>query len=165
MRVEALAKNIRISPRKARLVVDTIRGKSVLEAEHILMFMPKRGGRMVLTLLRSAIANAEHQYQSEKKTLFVTKVTANEGTVMKRFRARAFGSGAPIRKRTSHVYIVLEDQPKKIVSRKSKMSNNISEEPLLTTPKKMVISPSAKERVQTEEQSKKSFTSIRNTTE
>jgi len=110
MKVQATAKFIRLSPRKARLVVDSIRGLSVLEAEKALTVMNKKGAEPVLKLLKSAIANAEHNFKLSKENLYVAAITANEGMTIKRFTPRAFGRATMVRKRTSHLNIVVDER-------------------------------------------------------
>lgn len=110
MEVEAHARYIRMSSRKVKLVIDLIRGKSVEEAEKILTFVKKAAGRPVLKLLKSAAANAAHNFKLEKGNLFVKKITADQGPSLKRWRPRAFGRAAPIKKHTCHISIILEDK-------------------------------------------------------
>jgi large subunit ribosomal protein L22 len=109
MEARALARNIRIAPRKVRLVVDTIRGKNVEEALNILHHLPQHSGAMVEKLLRSAIANAEQKEVADIDKLHVKTVFVNEGPTLRRFIPRAMGRATPIMKRTSHVTIVLSD--------------------------------------------------------
>lgn len=108
MEARAKAKYIRISPRKARQVVDLIRKKNVVEAMNILSFTPKKAALIVKKVLGSAIANA---MQMEKKIshedLYIKKAFVDGGPILKRFRARAMGRVARILKRTSHITIVL----------------------------------------------------------
>jgi large subunit ribosomal protein L22 len=96
-----------MAPRKVRLVVDLIRGLSVAEAETRLTFLKRDAATPVLKLLRSAIANAEHNFKLDRTTLVVKTITADGGVTMKRFRPRAMGRAAPIRKRTTHVNLIL----------------------------------------------------------
>lgn len=107
---KAMAKTVRIAPRKARLVVDLIRGKQVGEAMAILKFTPKAGSPIIEKVLKSAIANAEHNYDLDLETLYVSEAYVNEGPTMKRFRPRAKGSASPIHKRTSHITIVVSEK-------------------------------------------------------
>lgn len=107
-RPRAIAKYIRISSRKVKVVIDLIRGKSVDEAKAILMFTPKSASEPVLKLLNSAIANAENNMGLSADTLYVAEVFANQGPTLKRFRPRARGSAARIRKRTSNITIILD---------------------------------------------------------
>jgi large subunit ribosomal protein L22 len=110
MEAKAQAKFVRIAPRKARIVMDLIRGKSVEEALSILHFIPKRASVIIEKVLRSAIANAEHNYEMKKDGLFVFKAYVDEGPTLKRFMPRAFGRAARIRKRTSHLTVVLRER-------------------------------------------------------
>ena len=110
MEVIAKARFIRMSPRKVRLVVGLIRGLDVDKAEVQLNFSVKAAARPVLKLLRSAIANAEHNHKLKHDNLFVKVITVDGGPMLKRWRARAFGRAAPIRKRTSHISIVLSER-------------------------------------------------------
>ncbi len=107
MDVHANLRHLRMSPRKVRLVVNTIRGLSVAAAETRLNFLPKLAAQPVLKLLRSAVANAEHNFKLDKKDLFVRHIVADGGPTLKRFRPRAFGRAAPIRKRTTHISLIL----------------------------------------------------------
>lgn len=107
MDVTATLRHLRMAPRKVRLVVDLVRGLPVAEAERRLVFLKKDAARPVLKLLKSAIANAEHNFKLDPATLIVKKITADAGVTLKRFRPRAHGRAAPIRKRTTHIAIVL----------------------------------------------------------
>ena len=110
MQAKAVARTVRIAPRKARLVVDLIRGKQVGEAVAILNHTPKAASPIVEKLLKSAIANAEHNYEMDANNLVVAQVFVDEGPTMKRFRPRAQGRASPINKRTSHITIVLSEK-------------------------------------------------------
>lgn len=112
MDVKASLRHLRMAPRKVRLVVDAIRNLPVDEAELRLQFIKKDASRPVLKLLQSAIANAEHNFKLDRSKLYVKTITADAGVTLKRFRARAMGRGAPIRKRSTHINIVLSDEPK-----------------------------------------------------
>lgn len=118
MKVQASAKMQRISPRKVRLVLDAVRGMSAAEAERTLMSMNKKGAQIVLKLLKSAVANADHNFDIDTTTLVISSLMANEGPTMKRYRPRAFGRATMIRKRTSHIHIELEGEPKKKAAKK-----------------------------------------------
>ena len=111
-RPHATAKYIRVSTRKCKAVVDVIRGKSVKEAQAILQYMPKGATEPVAKLLNSAVANAENNLEMNRDDLYVAEVYANQGPTLMRFRPRAHGRASRIRKRTSHITIVL-DQLKK----------------------------------------------------
>ncbi len=110
MQAKAIAKTVRIAPRKVRLVVDLIRGKQVGEAIAILRLTPKAASPVVEKLLNSAIANAEHNYDMDINNLVVSEVFVDEGPTMKRFRPRAQGRASQINKRTSHITIVVKEK-------------------------------------------------------
>lgn len=99
-----------MSPRKVRLVVDLIRGLDVDDAEVQLQHHAKRGATPILKLLRSAIANAQHNFNLNRGNLFISEIRVDEGPTLKRFRPRAFGRAGTIRKRTSHIMLALEER-------------------------------------------------------
>jgi large subunit ribosomal protein L22 len=105
--MKAVAKFVRIAPRKARLVADEVRGKSVPEAVSILQFTNKRAAGIVGDVIKSAAANAEHNDDADVDALIVRDVRVDEGPTIKRFRARAMGRATMIRKRTSHISVAL----------------------------------------------------------
>jgi len=107
MEAKAIAKTIRITPRKARLVIDLIRGKEVGVAYAILKNTDKKASEIIQKVLTSAMANAEHNLNLDVNELFVKEAFVNEGTTLKRFRARAKGSASRINKRTSHITVVV----------------------------------------------------------
>jgi large subunit ribosomal protein L22 len=107
---KATAKFIRVSPRKVRLVVDLIRGKKFPEALAILKFTPKGATEAVTKVVKSAAANAEHNHQADKDELYITAVYVDQGPTLKRFKPRAQGRADLIRKRTSHITVVVGDQ-------------------------------------------------------
>lgn len=107
-RPHAIAKYVRISSRKVKVVIDLIRGKSVAEAKAILAFTPKAASEPVLKVLNSAVANAENNMDMSADQLFVAEVFANQGPTLKRFRPRAQGRASRIRKRTSHITVILD---------------------------------------------------------
>jgi large subunit ribosomal protein L22 len=109
MDVKATAKTVRVTPRKARLVLDNIRGKSVNEALAILEFTPNQAASAVAKVVKSAAANAEHNNSMNPDDLFVKACYADEGLVMKRYMPRAKGSASQILKRTSHITVVVSD--------------------------------------------------------
>ena len=105
---KAIAKNVRISPRKVRLVIDLIRGKKVGLALGMLDNTTKRSAPLVKNLLKSALANAEqHDENVDLDALVVKRAFVDGGTTLKRWRPRAMGRGAPIRKRTSHITLMV----------------------------------------------------------
>lgn len=109
-RPHANVKYVRVSPRKVKIVIDLIRGKSVNEAEAILEYTPRTATEPVLKLLRSAIANGENNMGLNRDELYVAEIYAGQGPTLKRFRPRAKGMAYPILKRTSHITVVLDRQ-------------------------------------------------------
>jgi large subunit ribosomal protein L22 len=111
MESRAVARTIRIAPRKVRLVVDLVRGKKVEQALNILQFTQKRGAKIVSELIRSAVANADVKGKIDVDTLFVKKITitVDAGSTLKRFRPMPMGRAGKVRKRTSHITVVLEE--------------------------------------------------------
>ena len=109
-RPQAHAKYIRISPRKVKIVIDLIRGKSAEDAQAILTYTPKAAAPVVLKVLNSAIANAENNQNLNRKDLIVAEVYANPGPTLKRYVARNRGSASPMLKRTSHISVVLDQK-------------------------------------------------------
>jgi len=109
MEVKAKLRFTRIAPRKARLVADLIRGKKSEEALNILTFTPKAAARIIVKLLKSAVANAT-QKKIDVDRLYVKTIMVDQGPTMKRFMPRALGRATTIRKRTSHITIVLDEQ-------------------------------------------------------
>ncbi len=108
MEVTAKARYIRMSPRKVRLVLGVVRGMAVDAARQQLMFMNKAAAEPVLKLLNSAVANALNNFGLMEETLKIKTIVADGGPILYRYRPRAMGRAAPIRKRTSHITIVLE---------------------------------------------------------
>ncbi|MEW6275410.1 MAG: 50S ribosomal protein L22 [Bacillota bacterium] len=110
MAAKAVAKYVRISPRKVRQVVDLVRGKSVDEALAILKFTPKRASGPVAKVIRSAAANAEHNYDMNRDNLYIAAAYVDQGPTWKRYQPRAYGRANIIRKRTSHITIVVQER-------------------------------------------------------
>lgn len=110
MQVAAKHRFARISPQKARLVADQIRGKQVGQALKVLEFSPKKAAVLFKKILESAIANAEHNNGADIDELKVATVMVDEGPHMKRWMARAKGRGAQILKRTSHITVTVADE-------------------------------------------------------
>ncbi len=110
MEAKAIAKQVRIAPRKVKLVIDLIRGKNVGEAYAILRNTSRRASLIVEKLLKSAVANAEHNYQLEQANLYVKEVFVGEGKTMKRFQPHAQGRAFQILKRTSHIYLTVAER-------------------------------------------------------
>ncbi|MFJ8237389.1 50S ribosomal protein L22 [Ureibacillus sp. NPDC094379] len=107
---KAIARTVRIAPRKVRLVVDLIRGKQIGEAVAILRHTPKAASPVVEKVLKSAVANAEHNYELDVNNLVVSEIFVDEGPTLKRFRPRAQGRASAINKRTSHITIVVSEK-------------------------------------------------------
>ncbi|GAA0434368.1 50S ribosomal protein L22 [Lentibacillus halophilus] len=110
MQAKAVAKSVRIAPRKVRLVVDLIRGKEIGEAIAVLRHTQRSASTPVEKVINSAVANAEHNYEMEPDNLMVSEAFVDEGVTLKRFRPRAQGSASPINKRTSHITIVVKEK-------------------------------------------------------
>ncbi len=110
MEAKAISKFIRISPRKVRQVVDLIRGKKVNEALAILRYTPKRASDAVTKVVKSAAANAENNLQLDKDELIVTACFVDQGPTYKRYQPRAMGRADILRKRTSHITVIVGDK-------------------------------------------------------
>ena len=110
MEARAIAKNVKIAPRKARLVIDLVRGKDVIEADIIISNLNKEAARLIRKVLTSAVANAENNLGLDKENLFVSEAYINEGITLKRMKFGSRGHVDPIKKRTSHITIVVSDK-------------------------------------------------------
>ncbi len=113
MEAKAISKYVSMSPRKVRLVIDQIRGESVNSAYALLQFSKKAAAEPVQKALRSAVANAQYKAEDQGEfidadDLFVSEAYVNEGPTMRRWRAAAMGRAAPIRKRSSHITVVVD---------------------------------------------------------
>jgi large subunit ribosomal protein L22 len=108
--VRAIERHIRMSPQKVRLVLDVVRGKPVNEALSILEFLPKRAAGPVSKAVKSAAANAENNFNMDPDDLIITKVQADEGRTLKRWRPRARGRVNQILKRSSHITVVVAEK-------------------------------------------------------
>lgn len=109
MEIKAKAKHIKMSPRKVRLVVDVARGKEVQAALEQLKFVNKLAVKPVVKLINSAVANAKHNFEIEPDNLYVKEIKVDEGPTLRRWMPRAFGRATPLRKRTSHINLVLSE--------------------------------------------------------
>jgi large subunit ribosomal protein L22 len=109
MEVRAVAKDTGVSPRKVRLLVDMVRGKKVDEALTILRFAPTPTARVVAKVVKSAVANAENNFQMSPSDLKIVTVFVDEARSLKRFRPRARGRSSPILKRSSHITVIVDD--------------------------------------------------------
>lgn len=110
MEVKASLNNARVSPQKARLVVDLVRGQDVSEALKVLTFLNKKTAVLVKKLVESAVANADYKKTIDLDKLFVKTIWVDEGSVLKRFRPRAQGRATGVRKRMSHINVVLDER-------------------------------------------------------
>ena len=110
MKVRAQARFVRQSPYKVRRVLDLIRGLPVEEAQHVLTFTARAASEPILKVLRSAIANAEHNHALDADELYVAEAYADEGPTLRRYRPRARGRATRIRKRTSHITVVVSER-------------------------------------------------------
>ncbi len=108
--VRAMARNVRGSPRKAGLVADFIRGKTVTEALAALRFLPQRAAREYAKVVKSAAANAETNFNLDPNELYVVRAYADKGATLKRFRPKARGRVGPILKRSSHLTVVVAER-------------------------------------------------------
>lgn len=137
MEVKAKARFIRMSPRKVRLVIDVIRGLSVDQALTQLTFMKKHAALPVKKLLDSAIANAENNFKLKRETLYVKMIVADGGPTLHRWTPKAHGRAGAIRKRTSHISIVLDE-------REPRGKNAINKKATTSTAKKLVSTAKVK---------------------
>jgi large subunit ribosomal protein L22 len=108
----------RMGPKKMRLIADLIRGKRVERAQAVLSLLNKKGAKPVLKLLNSAVANAKHNHNIANEGLIVKTIMVDGGPVLKRFMPKAHGRATPVRERTSHVKLVLEQLPVKVKKEK-----------------------------------------------
>ncbi len=109
MQAKAVLRGVRISPQKVRLVVDVVRGKPVSMALAMLRNMPQKAAAEIARTIQSAAANAENNFKMSPEGLVVSTIYADEGPVMKRFRPRARGRANVIRKRSSHITVIVDD--------------------------------------------------------
>jgi large subunit ribosomal protein L22 len=110
MEARAINRHLRIAPRKMRLVADLVRGKNVGEALAMLEHLPKKGARIVSKTLRSVVANAENTQSIDVDRLYIKSIAVDGGAVMKRYMPRAHGRATVVRKRTSHLTVVVDER-------------------------------------------------------
>lgn len=154
MEVKAKARFIRMSPRKTRLVTDLLKGLNVNEAITQLKFINKRAVEPVLKLIDSAIANATHNFNLEKNNLYIKEIRVDQGPTLKRWTPKAYGRVAPIRKKSSHISLILDE----VVAKKAKAGKKTPKiaAPITYTQKPkeeeivQPVSPKTKEAVQEE---------------
>jgi large subunit ribosomal protein L22 len=108
MEVRALARDQKVSPRKVRLVLDLIRGKPAQEALSLLEFLPQPSARMVWKTVKSAVSNAENNFNLNPDALVIKRADANDGRTLRRFKARSRGRAAPRLRRYAHIEIVVD---------------------------------------------------------
>lgn len=140
MEVLAKLKYLRISPRKVRLVTNLIKGLDVKEAEHQLQFLPKRAAKPILKLLKSAIANATNNFNLNPDNLFISQIKVDQGPTLIRYIPRARGVANEIRKRSSHITIILKEktgkkETEKPVAKKGEEGKEIKLEKEIEKPK------------------------------
>ena len=133
MEVKTKGKYLRMSPKKMRLVIALIKGMDINEALDHLNFVPQKAAYFITKVLKSALANAEHNFDLKKENLFIKEIFVNEGPTLKRWRPRAFGRAGQIRKRSSHLEIVLGER-----------APSSEVKPVKTKPKEPVIEPVSK---------------------
>lgn len=110
MEAKAVAKYIRISPRKVRIVMNLIRGKNVADAFAILKFTPKIGAEVLTKVLKSAVANAENNFDMNPDNLYISEAFCDQGPTLKRIHPRSRGQAFKILKRTSHITLVVKEK-------------------------------------------------------
>lgn len=110
MESQAVSRHLRIAPRKARLVADLVRGKQVGTALGLLEHLPKKAARVLTKTIRSVVANAESTQRVDVDRLYIKSIRVDGGTTWKRFTPRAQGRATPIRKRTSHITVVVDER-------------------------------------------------------
>ena len=115
MKVRAQAKYIRQAPNKVRIVLDQVRGLPATEAQVVLAHLNRRAAEPIAKVLKSAISNAEHNHSLDAEDLFIAEAFADEGPMLKRYRPRARGRATRIRKRTSHITIVVADRNREVI--------------------------------------------------
>lgn len=110
METRAVSRHLRVAPRKARLVVNLVRGKKVGEALNLLEHVPKKTARVLIKTLRSVVANAEHTQRVDVDRLYIKRIAVDGAATAGRFMPRAHGRATRIRKRTSHLTVVVDEQ-------------------------------------------------------
>jgi large subunit ribosomal protein L22 len=110
VQARAIARYIRVSPFKARQVADLIRGKDVREARAILRYTNKKAAPLIVKVMNSAVANAEHNFDMDSDDLYVSEIYVDEGPSLKRIKPRAYGRGDMIKHRTSHITVVVKER-------------------------------------------------------
>ncbi len=129
MQVKAKLRNLHIAPRKVRLVANLVRGLSVEQAEVQLQYLDKRSSTPMLKLIRSAAANAEHNHKLNRSDLFIKSVEVNDGVTLHRWMPRAMGRATPLKKRSSHITLVLDVKEGIKAAARKKKSETAETEP------------------------------------
>jgi len=157
MEVKASAKKIRLSPRKVRLVINLVRGAKVNNALEQLMFVNKGPKETVVKLIKSAVANAVNTYDLSEDNLFIKEIRVDEGVTLKRWMPRARGRATPVRKRTSHIMLVLGELKDSgaVSAKKQEIEVPISLQNKVDEAKKVEEKKSKDEKKDTEEKGKK----------
>jgi len=109
MEVKAVSRYVRISPQKVRMLVGAVKGRRAEDGLNMLKFMPQKAAHIVEKIIRSAVANAEHNMDVDVDSLVIRNITADQGPTLKRFKARARGKGTRILKRTAHITVILAE--------------------------------------------------------
>jgi large subunit ribosomal protein L22 len=112
MKVRAVARDVGIPSRKVKLIVDMVRGKSIDDALNVLKFVPSPAAEAVAKVIKSAVANAENNYEMTPSELKIVEILANEGHTFKRYRSQARGRVAPILKRSTHITVSVSEEEK-----------------------------------------------------
>jgi len=128
MQTTAKLRFLRVAPRKVRLLADVVRGMRVEDAITQLQYSKKHAARPLRKLIESAVANAKHNHDIDTNSLTIKVIFVDGGPVMKRWKPRAFGRAAPIRKRTSHVTVTLEGDVEEKAKQKKKEEKKVVEE-------------------------------------
>ena len=155
MEVTAVAKNIRQSPRKVRVLLPQLTGQPAETALLQLKLYPQAAAGPISKLLKSAVANAEHNYSLDRKTLVIKRVVADEGPSVKRYQPASRGRGLPIKRRTTHLSLVLEDLPEEGAT-KTKRTAKVKKAVKKVIPKRAKQTDEAKATVATDAQITKS---------
>ncbi|MEK7558042.1 MAG: 50S ribosomal protein L22 [Patescibacteria group bacterium] len=149
MEIIAKAKRIRMSPRKVRLVIDTVRGLTVVRALDVLRFLNKKAVEPVVKLLKSAIANAQHNFELDSDNLYIKTITVDEAQTLHRWLPRAHGRATPIRKKSCHINLILDEiKP----SGKTKTKQQVIEAPV-----KLGSQPAIDNKIKIKEEKGKDF--------
>jgi large subunit ribosomal protein L22 len=137
MEIRASLRNLRIAPRKVRLVTNLVQGLNVEKAIQQLTFLTKESAEPIRKLIQSAVANAKEK-ELDRSRLYIKSITANEGTVLDRWMPRAMGRATPIRKRSTHVHVILDERPlpatKTPKSKKGSEKKESAKKPLSSPP-------------------------------